>query len=76
MLAGRRAMVTATTGAAGVMFNAAGMCGAMEAALWPIHNVAARRRTISGCGRDVFRNNFVRRGDCQKNSACLARVEA
>jgi NAD(P)H dehydrogenase (quinone) len=38
MLAGRRAMVTTTTGAPAVMFNPAGMCGAMEAALWPIHN--------------------------------------
>jgi NAD(P)H dehydrogenase (quinone) len=38
MMAGRRAMVTTTTGAPAVMFAPSGMCGAMEAALWPIHN--------------------------------------
>jgi NAD(P)H dehydrogenase (quinone) len=38
MMAGRRAMLTTTTGAPGVMFDPAGMCGSMEAALWPIHN--------------------------------------
>jgi NAD(P)H dehydrogenase (quinone) len=38
MMAGRRAMLVTTTGAPDVMFNPAGMCGAMEAALWPIHN--------------------------------------
>jgi NAD(P)H dehydrogenase (quinone) len=42
MMAGRRAMVVTTTGAPGVMFDPAGMCGAMEAALWPIHNGALR----------------------------------
>lgn len=42
MMAGRRAMVTTTTGAPGVMFDPAGMCGAMEAALWPIHNGVLR----------------------------------
>ena len=38
LLAGRRAMVATTTGAPGVMFDPAGMCGPMDAALWPIHN--------------------------------------
>lgn len=42
MMAGRKAMVVTTTGAPGVMFDPAGMCGSMEAALWPIHNGALR----------------------------------
>lgn len=42
LLAGRKAMVVTTTGAPGVMFDPSGMCGSMEAALWPIHNGALR----------------------------------
>ncbi|MET0547442.1 MAG: NAD(P)H-dependent oxidoreductase [Caulobacterales bacterium] len=49
MMAGKKAMVSVTTGAPAVMFNPAGMCGAMEAALWPIHNGILRF-----CGFDVM----------------------
>lgn len=49
MMAGKRAMVVTTTGAPGVMFDPAGMCGAMEAALWPIHNGILRF-----CGFEVL----------------------
>lgn len=42
MMAGRRAMLSTTTGAPWVMFAPAGMCGSMEAALWPIHNGVLR----------------------------------
>ncbi len=49
MMAGRKAMVVTTTGAPAVMFNPSGMCGAMEAALWPIHNGILRF-----CGFDVL----------------------
>jgi uncharacterized protein (DUF1330 family) len=38
MMAGRRALISTTTGAPSVMFSPSGMCGSMEAALWPIHN--------------------------------------
>jgi NAD(P)H dehydrogenase (quinone) len=38
MMAGRRALISTTTGAPSVMFSGAGMCGSMEAVLWPIHN--------------------------------------
>jgi NAD(P)H dehydrogenase (quinone) len=38
MMAGKRAMICTTTGGPSYTFSPAGMCGSMEAALWPIHN--------------------------------------
>ena len=38
LMAGKRGMVVTTTGGPPAMYAPSGMCGDMEAVLWPIHN--------------------------------------